>query len=186
MPGRTMTAAAKTASKAEVVTPVILVDLDFSGGAVRANSSPYTISYDGDDFLGVGNLGGISQMEEGVDMKARGISLTLSGIPTELVATALDEDYQGRDCKIWLAFLDSDHQLISDPVQLGPWRMDVMNVKMGTTATIQVTAESRMADWDRARVRRYTNDDQQDRFPGDKGFDYVAAVAEKEIVWGRA
>lgn len=187
---RDLTSAANTAVQAEVVRPVVFVELDFSSGFVRANSSPYTLSFDADadmvdeDFLGVGGLGGISPISEGADTKARNISLTLSGVDPALIATTLTEYYQGRPCKVWNGFLDSGHKLIADPILVFWGRMDTMDVDMGETATITVTAESRLADWDRPRSARLTNEEQQARYPGDRGLEFVQQVADQEIRWG--
>ncbi len=52
------------------------------------------------------------------------------------------------------------------------------------TATIVVTAESRLIDWNRPRIRRYTDGDQQERFSGDLGFQFMSDASEKEINWG--
>lgn len=183
---RDLTAGAITASQAEVVRPVNMVELDFSGGFVRANSTPMTISYDGNDYLGVGNLGSIAIVEEGTDLKARGIRLGLTGIPPAMVSLTMNEYYQGRSCKIYLGLLDSDHVLIADPVLLGEFRMDTMDIALGDTASITVTAESVLADWDRARARRYTHEDQLTEYPTDKGFQFISKVTNKDIVWGKA
>lgn len=60
-----------------------------------------------------------------------------------------------------------------------------MNTEVGDTATITLSAESRMVTWDRPRTRRYNNEDQQSRYPGDRGFEYVAQMVEKSLIWGR-
>ena len=75
--------------------------------------------------------------------------------------------------------------IVADPVLVFHGRMDVMNIEIGNTATITVTAESRLADWNRARTSRYTDEEQQRLYPGDKGLQYVAQTAEMELVWGR-
>ncbi len=182
---RTLTAAAKAASQDEVVRPVSLVELDFSSGFVRANSAPIDIVAFSNTFLGVGNLGAITSSGEGADLQARGISLQLSGIPTALVSIALGEHYQGRSCKVWMGLLDSSHVLIADPVLMFDGRMDTMDINMGETAVINVTAESRLSDWERPRIRRYTNEDQQNQYPNDKGFEFVPQMADKQLIWGR-
>ena len=56
----------------------------------------------------------------------------------------------------------------------------------GETATIQVTVENRLIEFERTRIRRYTAEDQKIDYPNDKGLEFVAEMAEKEIVWGRA
>ena len=59
-----------------------------------------------------------------------------------------------------------------------------MDIDVGATATITVNAESRLADWDRPRVRRYNHEDQQIDYPGDMGFEFVPQMATKELRWG--
>lgn len=183
---RTADASVVTASKAEVVRWVDLVRLDFSGGVVAVNSGVSTLSYNGDDYLGTGALGSISQVQEGPDPRPYSISLTLSGVPPEYVAVAIGEHYQGRDARVYRAMLDAEHQLIGTPALLFRGRMDTMDIDMGEMATISVTAQSRLADWDRPRVRRYNHEDQITEYPNDKGFEFVAQMVSKELIWGRA
>ena len=65
-------------------------------------------------------------------------------------------------------------------------RMDTIEiVDGGPTATITMKVENRLRDLERARVRRYTDADQQARFPGDSGLEYVLALQEIDIPWGR-
>ena len=55
----------------------------------------------------------------------------------------------------------------------------------GSTATITMMVENRLRDLDRARTRRYTDADQQSRYPNDRGLEYVPALQEIDIPWGR-
>jgi hypothetical protein len=54
------------------------------------------------------------------------------------------------------------------------------------TATISVSVENRLIEFQRNRVRRYTAEDQKIDYPSDKGLEFVAEISEKEIVWGRS
>ena len=56
----------------------------------------------------------------------------------------------------------------------------------GDTSTIKVTVENRLIEFERSRQRRYTSEDQKIDYPNDKGLEFVAEIAEKEIVWGRS
>ena len=183
---RSITANVQTELDSGNVTFVWMVRLDFSGGIVAANNGVSTITWGGDDYLGVGNFGGISGVEEATDSRPYSVNLVLSGISTSLISTSLNEHYQGRDARIYLATLDADHQLIDDPVLMFRGRMDTMDITMGETATISLTVQSRMADWDKPRVRRYNHEDQILRYPTDLGFEFTPQLVEKELVWGRA
>ena len=182
---RDLTAAAETASLAAHVRPVALVYLDLTSGAVRANSTDRTITFGGADYLGVGDLGKISPFGEPTDLSVEGVSIELSGIPTDYIDIALGEHVQGRTARIYLGFLNDSYALIADPVLMFRGPIDTMDVKLGETATVTVRIENRLADWDRPRIRRYTHQDQIARYPSDKGLEFVNQTTEREINWGR-
>lgn len=139
----------------------------------------------GEEWIGLGNLGSIEAVQEGASLQMYGCGLTLTGIPPEYISLALDEDYQGRACTIWLAPLSTDYQILADPAIVFRGRMDTMDIELGETATITVTAESRLADWERPRVRRYNDEDQQSVHPGDRGMEFVQQMVSRELIWGR-
>lgn len=181
---RPMDAGTAAAVIAGHVPYIFFVRLDFSQ-PLCVCSAAYNVFWYGIEWTGLGNLGGMEPLQEQAGLEAIGVRLTLSGVPSEMIALTLGEQYQGKPCQIWFAPLREDLRLLVDPVRLFYGRMDTMNVEVGDTATITVSAESRMATWDRARVRRYNNEDQQSRYPGDKGFEFVPQMVEKNLQWGR-
>lgn len=183
---RSMTEAVIAALRADNVPILVLVELQFATGTVRVCNAGYNFTWDGHIWTGLGTLGGISAVSEGQDLQMYGLTLTLTGVPSEYVALALGSGYQGRPATIWLAPLDSEYALLSDPVIVFRGRMDTMPVEFGPSATIQLSIESRLVDWERPRMRRYNHADQISEHPGDMFFEFVPQMAEKEIVWGRA
>ena len=181
---RTLTPAAESTFESGNVPMLCFVLMDFPSGFLRVNNSAVIINWGGEDWYGVGRLGSIDQIEEGATLESRGLKFRISGVPQANISTALGQQYQGRDCKVWLAPLTSDYAGIADPVLTFSGRMDVMDIELGNTATITVSAESRLADWDRPRTRRYTHEDQQLDYPGDLGFEFVPQMVEKELRWG--
>ena len=187
MVSRGLTTAAATAATSEIVARTVAVELDFAGGVVRVNGSVASITIGGNEFLGVGGLGGISAAEESAELQAYGLTVSLSGIPRDAIALALAEAYQGRAATVWEVLLNRDTwQPIADPVVIFRGRMDQMNVSLGQSATVEVRLENRLVDWERPRIRRYTSEDQQVAFPADRGFEFVSDTAEREIVWPAA
>ncbi len=187
---RDLTAAAQSASQAGVVRPVMLVELDFPSGFVRVNSTDRTIAFDpggspsqAEDFLGVGRLGGVSTVGESSELQASGVKLSLSGIPPAHIAAAF-ERAQGRPGRIWLGFLDQTYRLVIDPVLVFSGLIDDTTIDLGALAKVTLSVENRMIAWERPKVRRYTNEDQQQRFADDKFFEFVNPTVEKELLWG--
>jgi len=182
---RDQTAAVTTESKkSSGARPAFFVKLEFDSGDLLIWNGRGDKDFAGDTYTGIGDLGKISPIEEGLQQRAFGISIEISGIPPSNISLALSEELQNRSAQIWLAFFDDNYVLVTSPVLMFRGRLDTMDVKLGKTATVVITAESRLIDWSRPRVRRYTNADQNDRFPGDKGFEFVSDTTDKEIVWG--
>lgn len=174
-----------TAVDEQLVKPAILFQAEFSDGTVRMWTGVGDLSWDSQTWTGAGNFIQLGKIEETTDIKARGVSITLSGIPSSLISTALQSEYQGRFLTIWLMLFDKDTDaIVSDPVILFKGRMDTMEIDEGEeTATIFLSAESRLIDFERKRNRRYTNEDQKIDYPNDKGLEFVAAIQDKPIVW---
>lgn len=175
-----------TAAAATVARPVFIVQLDWPSGTVRAWTGYGDLSWNSQTWLGTGHLGSIADIRESLDGSANGLTLTLSGIPTTEVFRALEEDAQGRPGKVWLALLDGAGALVTDPYLIFDGVIDVSVLEdSGETATISLQLEKELVDT-RTRGRRYTHEDQQMDYPTDRGFEYVAGLAEKEILWGTA
>lgn len=181
---RGLTPTVAAAVTQEQVARTVAVELDFPSGIARWNASPATITINGAPFFGVGILGGISVTEESAELRSYGLTLTLSGIPRDTVSLALLQGFQNRRGTVWEVPLDPDAlTVLASPVVIFRGRMDTCDVQLGDTATVTVALENRLADWERPRIRRYTQEDQQIAHPGDTGFRFVPATTEKEIIW---
>ena len=165
--------------------------LDLDGGDVTVNSSDQDIAwdFDGDSsdetFTGVGQFGNVSVVSETADLKATGISCALTGIPTTHISNALSESYSGREAKLYVGFQNASRVLVADPMVIFAGRIDAMDIQIGKTASVSVSIESKLVDWERARIRRYTNEDQRNLYSTDEFCEFVVQTVEKELVWGQ-
>ena len=181
---RGLTPAARSAASGETVLRSVAVALDFPAGIARWNSSPADILIAGDTFVGVGALGTISAAEEGIELRSYGITVGITGVPRDAIALALGQAYQGRKGTIWEIMLDPTSWLpVVDPMVIFRGRMDQMDITLGTTAEVTVKLENRLTDWERPKIRRYTDADQRRRDPADGAFRFLPATTEKEIIW---
>lgn len=182
---RSVTSALNTELNATELEPFFLIDLGFDSGALYFWTGNRTLSWNSNDYLGGGNLIGISSVTETSDLRAAGINLTLSGFPSALLSIALSETYQGRSVKIRFGAFSSG-AVVADPYIVFDGRMDVMSIdEAGEGASISLSAESRLIDLERPRVRRYTPEDQKIIDPNDTGLDYVPVIQDASIHWGR-
>jgi len=184
--GRSLTTAANNAATADVVRPILLIELEFSDGTVRYTTADRDVVYDSNTYTAAGHFASISAFEEGTELEAHSITVGINGVPSANLSLALGETYQNRTGTVYLGFLDSSYALIADPFVAFKGRMNSMDISLGKTASVQLTIQSRLVDWDKARIRRYTNEDQQNFFTGDKGLEFVNEMVEKDLIWGRA
>lgn len=182
---RTITAAANNQATADQLTIITLAELSFASGYVRAHTGVGDIIFNGNTFLGVGAYGGISGVREGSNLEAEKITATLTGVDPAFISLALNEQYQGRSASFWIGFLNAAGQLIANPVLVFGGRIDTMNIQLGNKGTVTVSVINKLADWAKPKVRRYNDADQQARFPGDLGLQYVERAAERTLFWGR-
>ena len=134
--------------------------------------------------IGLGGLLSISPVEETAELRSAGITLAIAGVPRDAVALAMGVRYRLRPATVWEVPLDTaTWQPVAAPVLAFRGLIDQMRVEYGPTCRVVVKIENRLADWDRKRIRRYTDEDQQRAHPGDRFFRFVSTSAEKEIVW---
>ena len=165
-----------------VIEPFFAVELMFDSGPLRLWSGIGAKTLDGEEYTGAGNFLRVSDIQETAEIQAAGATLTLSGVPSELLSLALNEPYQQRRARIFFGLMGA----ADDMAEIFTARMDQMTLaEEPETCTIQLTVENILVDLERARVARYTNNDQQSRFPGDKGLEFVESLQKREVFWGR-
>jgi len=182
---RGSSAAMIAAHGGDQLQPFNLVHLAFDSGDVRIWTGHGDLSWGGFTWTGAHSLLGISASEETGQVESKGITLSLSGLPADILAIALAEDYQGRRCTVYLGEI-SGGAVVVDPVVTFRGEMDTMPITDGgTAATVTLKVENRLVILHRSRNRRWTSADQKIDFPDDKGFDFVQSIQEQPIEWGQ-
>jgi len=75
-------------------------------------------------------------------------------------------------------------KLVGDPILLFDGEMDTLGDQdTGDTTTLVLNIESKLLDLERPREQRYTHQNQQALFAGDKGLESVADIQDKIIEW---
>jgi len=168
------------------VFPIWMVKFGFDSGNLNLWSGLGPITYNGDDYTGTGSLGSVEPAEESSDIKATGARFTITGLDSSIISTALTEDYQNRTVTLFYTNLDTNmNQIGTTAITSFVGRLDTMTIREeGETATISVTAENRLVDFEKPRESRYTREDQRARYPGDIMFDFGGGQADEDISWG--
>lgn len=191
---RQTSSSTNTALQQSNVPLIVFVELDFPSGMLRLCNASHDVVWNAYTWVGLGNIASIEGVSESDRNESKGVVLTLSGVPSSNLALAFVDNTQGRTGRIYAAPL----QEVANPAPGVPGfqfsevrtvfvgRMDAMTITDGgDSATVRIPLEDRRADLRRARVSYYNTVDQQAKYPGDLGFQYVdSLVSDKKIKWG--
>jgi len=177
-----------TALSSDHVALVTFAKLEFPSGTLYLHNSIGTYTWGGNDWLGTGDLGEISQLEEGAQISPYKITLTLSGLDATISGAALNEDYYLQPVTVYLGVLNANDALIADPTIVWEGAMDQMELSVGARGgdAIVLTAESELARFDKASNLKYTDAQLQSDSAGSLGFEFMADIEGSKIRWGDA
>lgn len=183
---RVMTSAMATAIVAGEIFPAIFFSATFATGPVYVWTGSGSIVWNGHTWIGIGTLGKISTIEEGTDVQARGVTVSLSGIDPTWLSDVLSEFKLGDPVTIWLGlFGGSPLALLADPIVSFSGRIDKPSIDVdGQSAVISINLENRLLDMNVSVAFRYTNQQQQYDYPGDRGMEFVAGLQLRTIYFG--
>lgn len=163
------------------------VELLFDGSdALRLWSGLGDLVLDSNTYTGAGELISLSEIQENSDIAAYGATITLSGIPSNILDKTLAVPYQGRKAAVHFGVITDPNSTTPTYTSLSVFtgEMDQMNINYGPeTCVISLDVESRLVDLQRSRIRRYTNESQKSRFPDDDAFEFITRLQNEQPEW---
>jgi len=207
MATRDISEAVSSGLEDDVVYPFFAIELLFDGNPLRLWTGLGTLVYDSVEWTGTGSLLSVSAIEETTELSVRGATITLSGVPSEVLSLALQEPYQGRVSNIYFGMfakgnllqengsyilLEGGGQIFLEPqetdlTQVFSGYLDEMNIEeKPDTSTIELKVENKLIDLERIRVRRYTSSYLKSKYPNDRGLDFVEDLQDRRVPWGRS
>jgi hypothetical protein len=141
-------------------------------------------------YTGAGQFLQISEVTDTADLRAAGATITMSGLPVDIIALALQQPYQGRLCKIKFGMMNAnrnktvsedgsgDAVLLADTgdidnsegdpavlVDLFIGYMDQMNIaENADSATVVLSVENKLIDLETRKSERYTSEFQKKKY----------------------
>ena len=165
----------------------LAVKAEFDTDTIRLWSGDYSLTINGETYLGVGTLLSISNIEDTLELKSSGLSVALAGMDATVLDLALTENYQNRFITVFLGYLSGGTDTTVGTMTLFKGRMQSMVINDNPNgSTISVDAENRLIDLQRPSNLRYTKESQQFIDSTDTCFNRVQSLQDKEIIWGRS
>ena len=180
---RSISATNLTEVDADHLHEVVLVKLEF-GTPVYCHSGIGTINYGGNDYLGVGQFGSITDAAESEQLSPSSLTLQLSGVDSSLITEALDSGSYGDIVTIYIGYRQDDGTLVDDPWVLWRGIFEYSSITQGQENVVSITVQHDLATLNQTSGARFSDEDQQRRFSGDVGFEFVADMAGVDLRWG--
>lgn len=193
---RGLSAALITAIESESCEILTFASLAFSSGTVYVHNGIGTITWNSQDWLGVGSLGSIQKIEEGAALSPYAIQLVLTGIDPDEIDGApawpdfkneiLNNDYYLREVVVYMGARNQDtHALVADPDEM--WRGSMENatftVAHSSGEGISIHCESYLALMERSANLLYTDQQLQSEYAGDVFFQYLPQIPDAQPPW---
>ena len=181
---RPMTPLAQSIITSNYVSLGLFVQMQFASSVEHVWTGVGAISWNGQTWTGLGDFGKISAITEDSNLTAQGITLSLAGVRSALLAEAMSEIKQGLQCQVWLVLVNQAGVPV-DAIGCYAGMMDQSDIDGGPEASvINIAVESRLSDLQRAQNHRLTDSDQRMRYPTDDAFKWTAQLLDWSGAWG--
>jgi hypothetical protein len=166
------------------IRPGFLAALTFRSTTEYVWTGVGNLVYGGNTYRGVGSMGKIGSISESTELRADGAAVTLSGIDPALLAESLTDIQIGAPASIYFALFDNALNIIGTPYPLFVGTVDQPVVQIGIDKLqISLKLENKLANLQRANMRRYTSADQGLYFPADTAFNFVELLNDQALKW---
>ena len=165
------------------------VKAEFDTETIYLWSGDYDLVIGSDTYTGAGTLLSISDIEDTLELKSSGLSVSLAGMDATILDLALTENYQNRFITVYLGYLQGGTDTVVGTMTLFKGRMQSMAINDDPNgSTISIDAENRLIDLQRPSNLRYTKASQEyvAGATTDTCFNRVQSLQDKEIIWGRS
>jgi hypothetical protein len=176
----------QTALEKPVVNLVFFLELAFASGTVRVCTYNQTITWGGYDWLGMGQLGKISPVDESSGVASSAMTFELNISDPSILALAIGgvEEYRGLGAKLYFCPLTDAAVLVDTPEICWRGVMDTVAVGVdGENGQIALRCETSAFGIKRRAIHRLNAAQQKQRHPTDTGLDFLNDLMSNPQMW---
>ena len=167
-----------------IIRPGFLARIQFRTATEYIWTGVGNLSYAGNVYRGVGSLGKVGSISEATDVRAIGTTVTLSAIDPALLSECLNDIQLGAPAAVYFALFDAALNILGVPYPLFIGTVDQPVIQIGINEmAISLKLENKLANLQRANMRRYTAADQRIYFPNDTAFNWVELLNDLALKW---
>jgi hypothetical protein len=169
-----------------------LIDLQFDSGMLRVTTAPVDIAAFGLTYTGLGSVISVSALSESEDANAEQLVISLSVVNQAMLAAVLGNvsNYRGRPVRLRLQLMDENYAPTGDSVLRWSGYMQPVRIarERGDSGPVGGRIELPCSRAGMSRARNYaglrhTHAQQQQRYAGDRGLEYMQGLIEAPALW---
>jgi hypothetical protein len=160
------------------------VDLEFDSGELNLWTGVGDFTSGSKTYTGAGELLTISNIEETNELASTNLTISISGLNSDIVSYATTEDYQNRPITLKMFFFHAGTTEEIESIILFKGRMDTLTVNDGDAFSVVISAENKLIDLTRPKNLYFTPETQEFLHSGDKGLEFVPKIQEQRLNWG--
>jgi hypothetical protein len=169
---------------------MLLIELAFTGGAIRITNWPVDVTVLGNTWTGLGFLTEIGDIKESEDGNYQKLTIGLSQVKSGDLALALGsvETYQGRAANIYVALVDATSlQIVGTPLLRFAGSMEQVRIQRdASTNAGRILMDCQSGAFDirsNPAALRMNQAQHSARHPGETGFRYVNDLIGHPQLW---
>lgn len=179
---RTLSAANTAQIDADHLHEVIMVKLEFDT-PVYVHSGIGTITYDGNSYTGIGQLGAIGAARESETLGPAPIQLMLTGLESSMITEALDSGNYKDPITIYVGYRTDGGTLVDDPWIVWKGYYEYASINQGSENTVAIVAQHDLMRLSEKDGSRFSDEDQTERYAADLFFEHITDQATIKLPW---
>lgn len=181
---RALPAEVQTALESDVITYTTFVEIVKPGYVIRLTSGSGDEKFNGETYI-ANLLTEIGSLNESPTVEDFGLNISFSAVDKSILAEVASGDFVNAAVSIWRkvsAIVDGEE---SSTGSFLFFKGTVVSATLsyGNNSTVTAVCKSKFAGLNRHRSLRMANAWRQKKYPGDKGYEFAAQVANKDYVW---
>jgi len=180
---RTLAAATEAHAEGTHIHPVLLARIDFTT-PVYAHTGLGIINFESNDYLGIGNLGGLSGLSETENLVPSPVTMTLTGLDSNIFTESMNAANYGDKVFLYIGYRNDDGTLVGTPWNFYKGRVEHGSGVRGSDNSVSIIVQHVLAILNKKIGTRYTDESQQKKSSGDLGLQFVAQMKDLKLTWG--
>jgi len=164
---------------------IIAVAIDLPGLSLRLSSGQSNFEFNGETYT-YGSLSSLGAIGE--EARSKGLSLEVGVVAVDpAVMTAFaNADYINSPARVYLLPHDEDWNIIGGGILFFDGVLVDSSLSYGRKPEVRLRCGSSADSAFRVRSERYSDAEQQAKYPGDLGMQYAAEVGFAQVIWPAA